>query len=491
MSRKVKVWAFTTYFAEGFPYTIIRQLSSLFLRDRNIPLDSIGLTSLFGLPWILKFLWAPLLDQYGTKRKWMLLMQGVLTALFAATAAVSPLPNAPVIISVLFFTASFFAATHDTAIDGYYLEALTTKEQSEFVGFRVMSYRIAMIFGTGVIGSVGTICGWFYGFTVAAVVFGGVTLFHRFFLDEPESEKLKMALLPRSLANPKVLFQAVGATMGVVLIRMLYTSQLHESLRETVPFLKKVYFSHWITLLLLAGLFFLFIFRNSIKKHLETRSDSYYGRAFLTFIDRPKMGVIFASIIFLRTGEFMLSSMVAPFFVDLGIKVHYSWISSTIGLLLSIAGALAGGYMIKRFSLKRVLWPFLLLQNLTNIVYMFLATYLTHWLTVNTGAETVQFMGWGNLSFVAAVHGFDQFAGGLGTAVLMTLLMRLCLESHKAAHYAIGTAFMSISGVFAGIFGGVLAEALGYSWFFGISFLVSIPGMAAVLFLPNTVLQDQ
>ena len=69
------VWTFTTYFAEGFPYTVIRTLSSLFLRDLNVRLESVGLTSLFGLPWILKFLWGPQVDRFSTKRTWMLACQ--------------------------------------------------------------------------------------------------------------------------------------------------------------------------------------------------------------------------------------------------------------------------------------------------------------------------------------------------------------------------------------------------------------------------------
>ncbi len=65
MKKKIRadnpsIWAFTTYFAEGFPYSIIRTVSSLFFRDMKMSLEGIGLTSLFGLPWVLKFLWAPL-----------------------------------------------------------------------------------------------------------------------------------------------------------------------------------------------------------------------------------------------------------------------------------------------------------------------------------------------------------------------------------------------------------------------------------------------
>jgi hypothetical protein len=43
---------------------------------------------------------------------------------------------------------------------------------------------------------------------------------------------------------------------------------------------------------------------------------------------------------------------------------------------------------------------------------------------------------------------------------------------------------MNLSGVFAGVAGGFLAERLGYGYFFGISFLASIPGMALIPFLP-------
>ncbi|MBW1614409.1 MAG: hypothetical protein JRJ57_10665, partial [Deltaproteobacteria bacterium] len=101
----------------------------------------------------------------------------------------------------------------------------------------------------------------------------------------------------------------------------------------------------------------------------------------------------------------------------------------------------------------------------------------TKYITVNTGADVVVFIGSFNLFLVACVHAFDQFAGGLGTAVLITFLMRTCLERFKAAHFAIGTGLMNISGVLAGVASGFLAERLGYGIFFGISFLLSIPGM--------------
>jgi PAT family beta-lactamase induction signal transducer AmpG len=43
---------------------------------------------------------------------------------------------------------------------------------------------------------------------------------------------------------------------------------------------------------------------------------------------------------------------------------------------------------------------------------------------------------------------------------------------------------MNISGVLSGVVSGYLAEWLGYGYFFGISFLASIPGMVLILFSP-------
>jgi PAT family beta-lactamase induction signal transducer AmpG len=108
---------------------------------------------------------------------------------------------------------------------------------------------------------------------------------------------------------------------------------------------------------------------------------------------------------------------------------------------------------------------------------MLLALSLQHFVHLNTGNSAPVPIGSFNLGLVAAVQGFDQFSGGLGTAILMTFLMRICKGEFKAAHYAIGTGLMSISGFFTGVASGFIASRLGYGYFFGISFLLSVPGM--------------
>ncbi|MFZ5563841.1 MAG: MFS transporter [Thermodesulfobacteriota bacterium] len=481
------VWTFTTYFAEGFPYTVIRTLSSLFLRDAHVRLESVGLTSLFGLPWILKFLWGPQVDRFSTKRTWMLICQFLLVIMMFLTAAAAPFSWGVSAIAVLFFIGAFIAATHDTAIDGFYMEALDKEGQAKFVGYRVMAYRIAMMTGTGVVATIGTLAGWPLAFFCAALMLGLVFVYHFFFLIRVETPGRPAGELAKSALRTKNLALAAGAALLALGGRAFLASTFYRQIQQQYPVLKDVAFPHWVGILLLLALLAILVFRKRIWTRIAGNPDTFYARAFITFTDRKKIGAILAVIILMRTGEFLLTAMVAPFFVDAGIKVHYGWLSSAVGLPLSIAGALAGGFAISTFSLKKVIWPFLLLQNLTNLAYMALALHLAPFVAINTGADAARPIGDANLFWVAVVHGFDQFSGGLGTAVLMTFLMRICAKEFKAAHYAIGTGLMNVSGLFAGVFSGFLAGWMGYGWFFGASFLLSVPGMIAVLFLPADI----
>lgn len=486
--RSPYLWSFTTYFAEGFPYTIIRTISSVFFRDRGMSLEAIGLTSLYGLPWILKFLWAPQVDAYTTKRSWLLGSEGLLVLFFLATALFAPLKNAPLLIATLFFAASFVAATHDVAIDGYYMEALDEVGQSKFVGYRVMAYRIAMMAGTGIITTIGTKIGWTPAFAGSFVIFSLLFCFHFFYLPECQQPAKSFRILLRRSSRPGHLKWPATIAAAVLLLRYLTKSSLYQALSSKVPGLESFTISAWIGLFLLASLVVIAVGRRKITAWLIRDPESYYAGAFISFMDRKKIGVILLFIIFIRTGEFMLASMVAPFMVDLGIKVHYGWISGAVGLPCSIIGALIGGWLIARFSLRRMIWPFLLAQNFTLLLYMALAFYLGRFLLTNTGNPHPVPLGATNIFFVAAVHGFEQLAGGLGTAVLMTFLMHLCKESHKAAHYAIGTGLMSVSGLYAGVLSGFLASWFGYGYFFGLSFLMSIPGMLLIPMLPKAEL---
>jgi PAT family beta-lactamase induction signal transducer AmpG len=477
------LWTFSTYFTEGFPYILIRTVSSVFFRDMKVELRSIGLVNFFSIPWILKFLWGPQVDEYSTKRKWMLAMQSLFMVIIVAAALVVPLQNNVQLIAVLFFIGSFIAATNDIAIDGYYMEALEKEGQAKFVGYRTMAYRVAMGTGTLVIVTIGAKWGWFLAFLAAAVIFGLFFLVNLFFLKDVEPQKKKIKdLLLRGLRIKTFLFLLATVSL-IIAVRYFFQSPFYKELEDKAPVLKNIYFSHWVALFLLLALVLVGIFRKRIKAFITRDPDSFYGKSFVYFMEREKITTILLFIILLRIGEWTLATMVAPFIVDLGIKVHYGWISF-VGLPASIAGAMLGGWMISRFSLKRVIWPFIMAQNCTNLIYMALAIHVSSFLKINTGAETPVSIGAINLALAAGVHAFDQFAGGLGTAVLTTYVMRICHKDYKAAHYAIGSGLWSISAIFAGVFGGLIAGWLGYAWLFGLSFVFSIPAMLFIPFLP-------
>lgn len=464
---------------------MIRSVSNVFFRDMNVSLQSIGLASLFGLPWILKFLWGPLVDEYSTKRRWLLTMQIALLIIFGLAAAVIPLKNSVALIAVLFFIGSFLAATHDIAIDGYYMEALDKAGQAKFVGYRTAAFRIAMMTGTMVIVTLGANVNWFLAFWTAMIIFGLFLLYHLFFLPEVQTPQKPIKRVFKRLMKLNFIIYAVALVLTIAGIRLLLDSQFYLDLKTHLPFLNKMHFSHWTAILLLLGLLLVYLYSGKIKAMIVKDPDSQYSRAFVSFMDRDKIGIILAFIILLRAGEWTLSTMAGPFFWDVGVKKIYGIISAWIGLPMSIFGALLGGWMISRFSLKQVIFPFIFLQNATNLIFMGLALHLAPFVAINTGVQQPTDVGLNNVLLIAAVHGFDQFAGGLGTAVLMTYLMRICRKEHKAAHYAIGSGLMSVTGVFAGVLSGIVAQKMGYAWLFGLSFAVSIPAMLLIPFLPQ------
>lgn len=482
--QKDYIWAFTTYFTEGFPYAIIRTVSSVFFRDMKVSLEAIGLTPLFGLPWILKFLWGPQVDEYSSKRRWLLATQTLLLGMMVLAALFAPLKFNVQAIAVLFFVGSIIAATNDTAIDGYYMEALDKEGQAKYVGYRVMAFRVAWMTGAGLIVTIGTNFNWSAAFFAAAVIFGLFFIFHLFFLKEVERIDKGFKALFLGLMKVKTLLIFITAIAAILGIRYIFQSPFYENLKTRLPLLQKIGFPHWMALLLLLGLVLVGVFRHRIRSWIMKDPDSFYTKAFVYFMERDKIHVILSFIILLRAGEWTLAVMVSPFIVDLGIKVHYGWISSLVGLPAAIVGAMLGGWMISRFGFRRTIWPFIMMQNVTNLVYMGLAIHLTDFIKINTANPEPVGLGAANLVLVAGVHGFDQFASGLGNAALMTFLMRICHQEYKAAHYAIGSGLMNLSGLFSGVASGFIAGWLGYAWLFGLSFAVSIPAMVLIPFLP-------
>ena len=145
-------WIPVLNFASGFPYVIIISVSVLMYKNLGISNEDIGLyTSLLYLPWVIKPLWSPFIDLYGTKRKWFLAMQLLISIAFLIVGFIIPANQFFILSLAVFWVAAFASASNDVASDGFYMLALEKEQQSFFLGIRSTFYRASMLTGNGLI----------------------------------------------------------------------------------------------------------------------------------------------------------------------------------------------------------------------------------------------------------------------------------------------------------------------------------------------------
>ncbi|TAK95096.1 MAG: MFS transporter, partial [Verrucomicrobia bacterium] len=145
-------WIPSLYTAEGLPYVLVMTVSVVMYKGLGISNTDLALyTSWLYLPWVIKPLWSPVVDILRTRRWWIWVMQILIGGGLAGVALTIPAPNFFQWTLACFWLLAFSSATHDIAADGFYLLATTEKEQSFFVGIRTTFYRIATIFGQGLL----------------------------------------------------------------------------------------------------------------------------------------------------------------------------------------------------------------------------------------------------------------------------------------------------------------------------------------------------
>lgn len=151
-SRNPWAWIPTLYLAQGLPFTVVNFLSVIMYKSLGVSNADIAFyTAWLYLPWMLKPLWSPVVDILKTRRWWIWLTQLIMGACFAAVGLTLPLPVFFQATLVVFYLVAFSSATHDIAADGFYMLALTEKQQAFFVGVRSTFFRISMVAGQGLL----------------------------------------------------------------------------------------------------------------------------------------------------------------------------------------------------------------------------------------------------------------------------------------------------------------------------------------------------
>ncbi|MEH2242947.1 MFS transporter [Nostoc sp.] len=310
-------WTFipTLYFASGIPYIIINTVSVIFYKKLGINNTQITLwTSFLYLPWVIKMFWGPTVDIYSTKRKWILYTQFAMFCCLGLIAFSLQLPNFFFISLATLTIGAFISATYDIATDGFYLLALSPEQQAFFVGIRSLFYRLALIFGSGILVvlagqlevSLNNIpLSWTIAIGFSALILAIVFIFHHLILPLPESD-----------------------------------NQQQIQARENIPFWS-IISSYFAQEKIIAILAFILLYRFGEAMLVKIAS--------LFLLDKPEVGGLGLST------------------SDVGL------VYGTFGVISLIFGGILGGLLISKYGLKKCLFPMALALNLPDIFYVYMA----------------------------------------------------------------------------------------------------------------------
>ena len=139
------------YFAQGLPSGLIAKALPVLLREQGVSLSVIGFTSALALPWALKFAWAPFVDRYGSRKRWLLVLNCVTMGLMLLVASrdfTAWVDALPLLLAVL-FCMNLVSATQDIATDGYAVSTLKPEWRGLGNSIQVVGYKLGMVVGSG------------------------------------------------------------------------------------------------------------------------------------------------------------------------------------------------------------------------------------------------------------------------------------------------------------------------------------------------------
>ena len=475
-SIKSFAWVSSLYFTEGLPYVAVMTISILLYKQLGLSNTEITFyTSWLYLPWVIKPLWSPFIDLIKTKRWWITTMQLLIGAAFGGVAFT--LPTHFWLQGSLFFfwVMAFSSATHDIAADGFYMLGLDQQGQSIFVGIRSLFYRLATIFGQGVLvmiaGNLQVIYrnnipfSWSLMFYGVAGLFIALWLWHSYILPRPAEDKAAdrtategisihqlIGLVPKD--ERKSYFKHFTVYSSLIFLFVIVLGYLFPSAEK---FFRSLFYIY-----LIIALFYTISpgFRDTI-------------RTFFTKFPMREVGIAILFMLLYRMPEGLLVKVSALFLIDaehnggLGLSPQeYGLVQGTVGVVGLILGGICGGIAAGIHGLKRWLWPMVCAITLPDLVYVYLSYAQPD-----------------SLLLINACVFVEQFGYGFGFTAYMLYLIYYSQGEYKTSHYALCTAFMALSLMIPGLFAGALQEAVGYRTFFIIVMICCIVTFLVTSFL--------
>ena len=358
-SRHPFTWVPSLYLAESLPFSAVMLISVIMFKEMGLTDSQITLyTGWLGLPWVVKPIWSPIIDNFKTKRWWIVNMQFVMGIALALVAFTLPTQFWLKGCLAIFMVIAFASATHDISADGFYIIGLSGKEQELYVGVRNTFYRIGMVIGQG-----------------GLVLLAGV---------------MQEGYLGSAVQSVEMSWAIVFAIVGTL---MLFLCLCHSFMLPKVE--KSVHEN--------------FSFSEQAHEFLLTLK---------VFLTKPHLVSALCFILLFRLPEGLLTKIVPLFLTRTATEgglamsdTDFGLIYGTLGVIGLLLGGLVGGWCVSRWGLKRCLWPLVFCITLPDAVYVYLSYFPTSDLWLVGAYVCIEQIGYG-LGFAAYTLYLVTFSRG-------------------------------------------------------------------------------
>jgi len=412
-------------FSAGLPFLLVFSTLNARLADVGVETATIGFFSWLGITYSIKVFWAPIVDRlklpildqlFGKRRSWILLAQaGIATGLYlmATVDAVSATQT----LALCGLLVAFSSATQDVAIDAYRIEIAEERLQAALAATYIFGYRLALL----VAGAGALYIAEYYSWTVSYQVMAAL---------------VGVGALTVLVAREPAVNHFAAASDIAQKVREEASKRTH-----LPPALAKF-----------AGWFYAAI-----------------AGPFLDFFQRYRelAIAILVLVAVYRISDIAMGVMANPFYLDfMGFsKTQVADVTKIFGFFMTIVGSLAGGVLVVRYGVRKILLAGAIMTAATNLLFVWLAQLPP------------------NVATLAVVVSADNLAGGIANVALIAWLSSMTSASFTATQYALFSSLMTLPGKFLGGFSGIVVADFGYAEFFTLSAVMGIPAILLVLFL--------